>query len=457
MSAGRVVIVGGGISGLATAYYLGQHGIQSLLIEKSNRLGGLIKTDSVLGCLLEAGPDSYIATKPAATKLAKELALDHQIISSNDAARRIFIVRSGKLVPLPAGMTMMVPGQLLPALKSELFSLDTKRRFLTERFRAPRERAGDISVGELVSDHFGQEVLDYVADPLLVGVYGGETQDLSAASVLPRFVDYERRYGSLIKGVRQERRSTPKTGLFLSFADGMQSLTDGISKAIARSTRVIHGEASAVHRKQGSWEIELGQERLSAENLVLACPARVSGRLLENSIPKLAAILKTIPYSSAILVTLLYKADEFTPPLNGFGFLVPKRERRTVAAATWINSKFPSRIAAGWIAIRAFIVGADANRLLVAGDAELVELVKDDLGQWMGIESIPEKSVVYRWPESMPQYVVGHKVLTDRVGKMLLDHPGLHLIGNAFDGIGIPDCIRLAEVTAARLSEIKSI
>lgn len=460
MSAARVAIIGGGVSGLATAYYLNRRGIESILIEKSSRLGGLIRTDLLEGCRLETGPDSYIATKPAVTQLAGELpSLDGQIISSNDAARRIFIVRSGKLVPLPQGMTMMVPGQLLPALKSDLFSPRTKLRFLTERFFRPRKRVHDITVGELVIDHFGQEVLDYVADPLLSGVYGGNARDLSAESVLPRFIGFEKRFGSLIQGVRHEMNGAPKTGLFLSLRDGMQSLTDALAGAIAKSTRIVHGEATAVRRhhaavqrSRAGWQIEVSGESLPVEQLVLACPAHRCAPLLETAAPELAAQLAAIPYSSAILVTLLYRASDIEHPLDGFGFLVPQRERQTVAAATWINRKFPTRVAAGLVAIRAFIVAEEAVQLERAQDSELTELVQRDLADFMSITAKAQRSLVNRWPQSMPQYVVGHRLRQETIAQILQNEPALHLVGNAYDGVGIPDCIRLAHATAEKIS-----
>ena len=232
MTSARVLIVGGGVSGLATAYFLRQQGIRSVVVEKSNRLGGLVRTDRIQGCLLEAGPDSYIATKPALTELARSLGLP--LIGSNDSARRIFIVRRGKLVPLPKGMVMMVPSRLGPALASGLFSFGAKLRFLAELRLSPRERAADISVGELVSDHFGPEVLEYVTNPLLSGVYGGNAAALSARSVLPRFVGYEQRFGSLIRGVRQEANSAAPGSLFLSLRDGMQSLVDSLAAPSGR-------------------------------------------------------------------------------------------------------------------------------------------------------------------------------------------------------------------------------
>jgi protoporphyrinogen/coproporphyrinogen III oxidase len=450
----RVAIVGGGVSGLATAYFLRKLGIEATIFERSDRLGGLIKTDFFRGCRLEAGPDSYLAAKPAVTELAQELPpLDSQIVSSNDAARRIFIIRSGELIPLPAGMSMMVPGELPPVLESKLFSAETKQRFLDEQNRQPFTRTGDISVGELVADHFGDEALEYIADPLLVGVYGGDTSALSAESVLPRFIGYEQRYGSLIKGVREETVASPKTGLFRSFRDGMQSLTN----ALTPFANVIRGEVTAAKRNGARWALVVNGEHVSFDRVILACPAPVCTGLLESSVPELAAELAAIPYSSAVVATLLYEASQVKHPLDGFGFLAPRPERTPVAAATWINTKFPSRVAEGLVAIRVFIVAGDAIPLLDAADTEIAALGARELRRIMGIDATPVHALVYRWPQSMPQYVVGHKERKFRIDSLLSQTPGLQLVGNAYDGVGIPDCVRLARQAAQEAANIKSV
>lgn len=454
MSESRVAIVGGGVSGLATAYFLRQRHTDAILFEKSERLGGLIKTDLYQNCRLEAGPDSYIATKPAVTELAHELGdLGNQILPANDAERRIFIFRAGELLPLPPGMSMMVPGQLAPALESKLFDSETKRRFIEEQSFEPLTRSEDVSIGQLVLDHFGAEVLEYVADPLLVGVYGGETSELSAESVLPRFLGFEQRYGSLIKGVHEEVSATPAGGLFLSLRDGMQSLTD----SLAPSAAVVQHEVCSVRWEGSRWLIRAGEDSYRAEHLVLACPAHACARLLEGEDPDLAAELSAIPYSSCLVATLLYDAASVAHPLNGFGFLMPRSERRTVAAATWINTKFPSRVAHGLVAIRAFVVGREASGLLAASDQEIVSLVAEELRRVMDIDAAPLHSLIYRWPHSMPQYVVGHKRRQARIKALVDSHRGLSVVGNAYDGVGIPDCVRLARQAALRIAaEIKS-
>ncbi len=383
----QVIIVGGGISGLSAAYYLKQAGIPSTLIEKSGRLGGLIQTDIVEGCELEAGPDSFLASKPAASQLAQELGIADEIIGTNEKYRRTYIARRGRLVPIPKGMVMMIPGNVKAALSSPLFGLNTKRAFLTEVFAKPREREGDVSVREFVEDHFGRGVLSSLTEPLLSGVYGGDASVLSARSVLPRFISYERQFGSLIRAVRTESkaRNQGTKSFFLSFRGGMQTLVDSLSRAIRSSVRILTAEATEVARQNGSWTVKTEGETVGGRHLVLACPAHVSARLLQTFDAKLSTPLAAIPYSSATLVTLLFDRSTFEHPLNGFGFLVPRKERRTIAAATWINTKFPSRIAPDLVGIRAFIVDPEATRERSTSLAELTAQVLCDLEKLMGI------------------------------------------------------------------------
>jgi protoporphyrinogen/coproporphyrinogen III oxidase len=442
-----VLVVGGGVSGLSSAYYLAQSGIPSVLFEKTNRLGGLIQTDLIQNCQLEAGPDSFLAAKPAVKELAHSLpGLESQIISSNDAARRVFVARAGRLVPLPAGMVMMAPGKWLPVLRSELLSTRAKVRLFQETFRRPQQRTEDISVGRFVSDHFGSEVLEFITDPLLSGVYGGDSASLSATSVLPRFVAYEQKYGSLIRGARRELRArSGSTSLFQSFRDGMQVLTDSLAQASGERVSVVHAEASQVQRSGSLWQVRAGERTFSSPDLVLACPAHVCGRLLEGSALPLAEELSAIPYSSAILVTLVHERAALGHPLDGFGFLVPAGQRKVLAAATWVSVKFPVRTPPHLAALRGFIVGPEKARRGQAPDAVVIDLVREDFSHWMGTNAQPLFSTIHRWPDSMPQYLVGHAERREKITRLLEQYPGLYLAGNAYDGVGIPDCLRLAQ------------
>jgi oxygen-dependent protoporphyrinogen oxidase len=446
--------LGGGISGLASAYFLSKKGLSSTIVEAAPRLGGLIRTDSVRGCQLEAGPDSYISAKPEATALAHELSdLGNEIIGTNDAARRIFVVRNETLIPFPAGMVMMAPGDMRAALESELFTDATKCALLRERFYKPRERRQDVSVADFVTDHFDRSILEYVTEPLLTGVYGGDAESLSARSVLPRFLEYERTYGSLVRAVRKERKkaAAKDNSLFLSFRNGMQSLPNSLVRATTAAVARVHGEATAVEKRNGRWAVTAGRSTAEAKFLMVCLPAHRAAPLFEKSIPALAGELSAIPYTSAISVNLVFDRRSVEHPLDGFGFLVPRSERRRVAAATWINTKFPVRVAPGLVALRAFIVDRDAEALQPESDETIVGVARAEFQRLMGIDTAPLASVVARWPLSMPQYVVGHADRYSRIRALTAQEPGLFLAGNAYEGVGIPDCIRLAQQAAAQI------
>jgi oxygen-dependent protoporphyrinogen oxidase len=449
----QVLILGGGISGLATAYFLSRRGFSTTLVEPRGRLGGLIKTDVVDGCQLEAGPDSYIAAKPEVTELADEVPeLRDQLIGTNDKARRIFVVKNGKLVAIPRGMVMMVPADLRAACESSLFTPETKHRFCEERFFKPIVRHTDISIDEFVRDHFDQEVVDYVAEPLLTGVYGGDVARLSARSVLPRFLNYEERYGSLMRAVRREQRAERDRGGFLSFRGGMQALTDALVRASGETLTVHYVEALSVRRSVGRWRVETSGGEFDSPSLFIALPAHRAAAVVSKELPELADRLASIPYSSAITVTLVYPRERTGAELDGFGFLVPKPERRRVAAATWVSTKFPSRITAAYLAIRAFIVDRDADALIPQGDAEITEEVRRDLARFMGLNIEPSFYSVHRWPRSMPQYTVGHADRYAQIKDLVEAERGLSLVGNAYEGVGVPDCVRLARRAAERIN-----
>ena len=448
-----VVIIGGGISGLSTAFYLGRRGIETTLVEPSSRLGGLIQTNVVSGCRLEAGPDSFIATKPAVQQLAQHLGIADEVIGSNDAERRVFIVRHGELVPMPNGMVMMVPTDIEAALASPLFGHNSKQRFLSEENTLAVERSGDFTIRELVESHFGTEALEYVTEPLLTGVYGGDPGQLSARSVLPRFVEYERVYGSLIRGARQEKRAAQPGSLFLSFAKGMEQLVTLLAERIRPHTAIVHDCCIAIeHGSAAGYTVRCEQQVLQAADVIVTTPAHVAVDLLAPLDESVAVDLAAIPYSSAILGTLLFKKESFDHPLNGFGFLVPRPERKLVAAATWTNTKFPSRVASGLVALRVFVVDSEAGLNNNLPDHELTRLILDDLRRLMGISATPVHAALHRWPRSMPQYVVGHGDRIGRLQERLAGLPGIHIASNYLDGIGIPDCVRWGLRCADELS-----
>jgi protoporphyrinogen/coproporphyrinogen III oxidase len=456
-----VLIIGGGISGLSAAYYLGKAGIPATLIEKRPRLGGVIETAHLDGCTLEAGPDSYIAVKPAATELIKEIGLGDRIIGSNDHLRVTYIWRNSRLLPLPDGLMMMVPTRILPLVATELLGWGTKVRMGIEYLRRPK--AGprpDRSVAELIRDHYGREALDYLAEPLLSGVYGGDPARLSATSVLPRFVELEGKYGSLTRGVLTERARASRNGsgargggsLFLTLKEGLGELIGRLGELIRANTTVLHVAAEAIERIPGGYRVRAGGQSINAQDLVLACPAYQAAALLGGIAPELAELLDQVEYSSSLTLSLGYKKKEMPGSLKGFGFLVPKRERGRMVACTWVANKFSYRVPDDQVVLRCFFGGAGDAEILDESDESVVEIAKAELTLMMGLRIEPKFHHIARWPRSMAQYTVGHQDRVRQIETRVASTPGLHLAGNAYYGIGIPDCVKTGRDAAQRIS-----
>jgi oxygen-dependent protoporphyrinogen oxidase len=430
----RAVIVGGGISGLSTAYYLAKAGIPSTLIERERRLGGVILTERVEGCLLEAGPDSFVTFKPWALTLIKELGLGGEVIGSNDHLRATYIWKRGRMIKMPEGFTLMVPAKVGPVIATPLFGLGTKMKMAAEWFRSPQPSNGDRSVSDFVTDHYGREVVDYLTEPLLAGVYGGDSDTMSVRSVLPRMAEWEAKYGSLSRGAKKEVKPGKGGALFNTLKGGLCTLTDELVRQAAGHLEVIYGEVESV---LPGYRVRVNGETIEAENVVLATPAWRAAGLLGAG--ELSGLLAAVPYTSSTIVALIYRREDIKHPLNGFGFLVPKVERRHVTACTWMNTKFSYRVPEGRVALRCF----------VHGDPDKVE---DDIRVMMGITAKPIARTVHRWPRAMAQYTVGHEARMKQVEQVLTATPGLHLAGNAYYGIGIPDCVRMGKAAAEKIA-----
>jgi oxygen-dependent protoporphyrinogen oxidase len=447
-----VVIVGGGISGLSAAYYLAKAGIGSTLIEQQPRLGGVIQTEIVEGCLLEAGPDSFLSAKPWARELARDLGLEHEIIGSNDHLRVTYVFRRGRLLPLPDGLMLMVPTRFLPLLTTPLLGWRTKLQMAAEFFRKPLPpRPSDVSVAQFIREHYGQETVDYLAEPLLAGVYGGDAEQLSVASVLGRFLELERTYGSLTRGVlaerrrlRQERNAQP---LFHTLRGGLGSLIHALAEATRSHTRTVAARATALERCENGYRVRTEDGVFPADCVVLACPAWQSAALVRSLDGELAALLEAIPYHSSVTVALGYDRRQFTRALDGFGFLVPRRERDRIIACTWVGTKFRHRVPEDKVVLRCFLGGGDEG-VLHLGDDELEACVRGELRRIMGLTAEPRFVRIARWPRSMAQYTLGHARRLEAIEMRLRNFPGLYLVGNAYYGIGIPDCVRLGRRAA---------
>jgi len=448
---GRTVIIGGGIAGLSAAYDLSKAGIEHTLIEKRPRVGGVIETRAWDDCVLECGPDSFISQKPEAVKLIEEVGLGDQVIGSNDAQRVTYILRRGRLTRLPEGTTMFVPTRPGPMLASPIVGWGTKIRMGLELLRKPVENP-DRSVAAFVTDHFGRETLDYLAEPLLSGVYGGDPAQLSMASVMPRFVEMERKQGSLARALMKARpAATSGVPLFRSLKGGLGCLVD----RLAARANVMHGEAKTVGRSGSGFRIHVNGDWLDAAHVILACPAWAAAELAASIDGTLADLLGGIPYTSSAIVQLIYNDKDFDGQRAGTGFLVPRVERRKLLACTFVGTKFPNRVAEGKLALRCFFGGAGNEAALEESDDALIATAGEELRRIIGLTAKPIYTAVSRWPRSMAQYTVGHAVRLKEIEARAAAIPGLYLAGNAYTGIGIPDCIRMGRAAAAGVASIQ--
>jgi oxygen-dependent protoporphyrinogen oxidase len=448
----RVVIVGGGISGLSTAYYLAKGGVASTIIESRPRLGGVIQTEHVDGCTVEAGPDSFLSAKPAAMELIRDLGLAGDVIGSNDHLRKTYVRKNGRLMPLPDGLMMMVPTKILPLLTTGLLSWHTKLRMGMELFHAPKPKAGDESVAEFIEEHYGAEAVDYLAEPLLAGIYGGSPSEMSVTSVLPRFVELANRYGSLTRGVLAQRAkaksSSPAAPLFRTLKGGLGQMVEAILAAIRGHVEVRQGRAETVERAGDGFRVRIAGDWLEADRLVVASEAHSAAALLPTVDTRLAELLGTVPYSSSMTVALGFDAAGFHPPPEGHGFLVPKKERRRLLGCTWVGTKFPYRVPEDKIVARCFLGGMEDAGVLAESDDAVVATVLRELQEIAGVTAPPRFTRVSRWPRSMAQYPVGHPERLAEMEARTRAIAGLYLAGNAYQGIGIPDCIRMGRQAA---------
>ncbi len=463
----RIAIIGGGISGLSAAFYLQKAraagaDLEYVLFESGQRLGGSMYSDRVEGCLVEAGPDSFLTEKPWAVSLCKELGIADQLIGSNDAQRKTYIVVNGRLVVMPDGLMFMVPTQLLPTALSSLFSWSTKLRMARELLHPPRPMQTDETVAELVERHFGAEVVDRLADPLLSGVYGGDAAKLSARAVLPRFVEMEEKYGSLSRAMlaahkkMMATRKEPSRPLFTSLQDGMQQMVDAIAARLDPESIRLRTHVLRVYPEDSSssWRVSIemnGDERFDA--VLIATPANVAGTLLDGVDRDLARDLLDITYSSSVTVTLGYYMDQLTSLPPGFGFLVPRSEGTRMLACTFVHNKFPHRAPEDKGILRCFLGGARDEAVLALSDDEILETVHRELRDILKLDARPIFARVYRWRGAMAQYEPGHIARVQRIETRVAEIPGLALAGNAYHGIGVPDCVRSGMEAANTLAQ----
>jgi len=459
----RIAIIGAGLTGLAAAHRIGelaaqrQSPVETVILERGERAGGPLKTIRRDGFVMETGADSFLTDKPAASDLATRLGLAGDLIPTREQFRRTYVVHNGRLVEIPEGFSLLAPTHLEPVMKSSLFSEDGKRRIALEPTIARRTEPGDESLASFVTRRLGREVLDRVAQPLAGGIYTADPARLSTAATMPRFVEMEKLEGSLIRGLQaaEKARATKARGtsgarwsLFLSLRGGMGSLVDAVASQVAGSLR-FGAEVSAISYRNNRWQLELGESgRLDADAVICAAPAFAAARFLEATDTKLSTLLGEIGYASAATVNMTFRDGDLPSPPRSFGFVVPIVEHRKIIAGSFSSLKFENRAPFGSILIRAFVGGVLQNEMMTLSDDEIIKAVRDEFRALLGVTAAPGIVELQRWPDSMPQYEVGH---LDRVGEIenaAARLPRFVLAGAAYRGVGIPDCIRSGEQAA---------
>jgi len=469
----RVIIIGGGIAGLAAAVHLKSGAkaygktIDVLLLEKNNRIGGKILTEKHEGYLVEGGPDSFLPEKVWSVNLAKHLGLEPEMLPSNDEFKGTFIFSRNRLHSLPEGVMLMVPTSFWPMAKSNLITWPGKIRMGMELFVPKRKSRDDESLASFVTRRLGRECLEKIAEPLVAGIHTSNPDNMSVLATFPRFVQMEQKSGSLILGMistmktrphatlsgPSSKAGSPKMTYFMSFKNGMQTLSQACVDLIGRDSIRLNAGVRAVEPKGKRYAVILENgETLEADHVMLAPAAYDSAEMIKGMDANLAAQMNTIEWSSSATVSIAFKKEDVKVPLKGFGFIVPRVEGRRINAATYSSIKWSYRAPDDTIMVRVFVGGGHHEELVHELDeAGMVRMVLEELDTVLGIKANALFSKVYRWYRGMPKYTVGHLDRIALVDRMLATHPGLHLIGCSYKGIGIGDCVHEAQIAAEKI------
>lgn len=457
------IVVGGGIAGLAAAYYLKKKAPRTrvAVLEAGSRWGGKITTARVPFAagefIVEGGPDTFLATKPYAVDLCKELGLAERLHGTNAQTKNTYVLHKGRLLPLPDGLAMMMPADVQSILQSELLSWPAKLRMGIDFILPVRRGNKDESLGAFVSRRLGRSAYENLIEPLMSGIYAGNGDRLSLASTFPYLRDLEREYGSIGRGALALRAKRAANGqnaqrsrsAFLTPTTGLAEIIEAlIPRLKAEGVELrLRTRVRAIMQRRWSFDLALADgSRLESNALILATPAPVSGSIVYVLDPDLGRALRSIQYSDTATISLAYHQADVPRALDGYGYVIPRREGRRALACTWTSTKFPHRAPSGYALIRVFVGRAGED--LPLDEAELLALAKDELRMTLGIQAGPLISRVYRWNEAMPQYNLGHPETLSKIDERLARHPRLALAGNGYRGIGIPDCIHSGELAA---------
>jgi oxygen-dependent protoporphyrinogen oxidase len=463
----RVAIIGAGIAGLTAAYRLScrhreEDGpLEIAIYESSPRVGGVIETVCEAGLVMERGPDSIVTEKPWALDLCREIGLGERVLATARDNARSLIVRKGRLVPVPDGLHLMAPSRLLPFALSPLLSIRGKLRMAADLVIPPRRDEIDESLAAFVRRRLGREALERLAQPMVGGVYTADPEKLSLAATMPRFLEMERRNGSVIRGMiaaRKRRESGlgeaagPRYELFVSLRDGMDELPRKLAELLPRGALRLGVAVRRVSPQTSGWVVETDGGSSPFDAVCIATPAYVAAEMVGGFATELARELAGIEYASSATVNLAYSRADVADPLAAFGFVAPAIERLPLIACTFTSRKYSHRAPSDLVLLRAFVGGALFPEQLERSDAEIVDASHDCLARLLGIRDAPRIALVTRYPRSMPQYHVGHLARIDRIERALARHPTLALAGSSLRGTGIPDCVLSGNGAANRLA-----
>jgi oxygen-dependent protoporphyrinogen oxidase len=465
-----VVIIGGGIAGLAAAYELSRQGPSFLLLERAPRAGGVILSEEIDGFTLDGGPDALLIQKPEAIALCRELGLGDRLVSTK-LPRLAYIQRGGRLHALPAASVLGIPTRLGPFVRTGLFSWAGKMRMAAELFIPPKRDGEDESIGAFITRRFGREAATYLAEPLLAGIHAGDVDRLSVRALFPRLVEAERQHGSLLKAFRHPAATTRKSsdrqsavssseGAFKSLPGGLSEMVRALVEAVG-GRRILTNTTATAITGRGPFTVQTSTgDAITARSVVLATPAYATSVLMRDRDEELSRLADAIPYASAATVALAFTRDQVRHPLAGSGYVVPRAEHAGILAASWLSSKWPNRAPADHVLMRTFHGGARDPEALNRSDAELVAVSLDAVRPLLGIERDPLFTRVYRWERSNAQHNVGHLDRVAAIERALTRHPGLFFTGSAWRGVGIPDCVADGRKTgasaAAWLKDVRS-
>ncbi len=457
----RLVTVGGGIAGLTAAHRAVEisrergTALELTVLEARDRLGGTIETEHAGGFLVETGPDSFLSEKPWGLALCRRIGLESRLVGTDDRFRRVFVWFGKRLHPVPDGFQLLAPTRLTPFVTSSLFSWPGKLRMALDVI-LPRGGGGDESLGAFVRRRLGREALERIAQPLVAGIYTADPDELSLLATMPRFVELERRERSLIVGLWKASRKAPaastsgaRWSLFVSLAGGMGELIAALASRLPSDAVRLKHRVGGIERRGVQWRVTTEEAgAIDADAVIVATETHAASRLLRYVDPPLATMLETIPYASSATVSLGYRRADVPHPLDGFGFVVPRAEHRDLLACTFSSVKYPGRAPERHVLIRCFVGGALNAAALERSDDEIVERVRRELGEALGITAAPMLTRVARHPASMPQYAVGHLTTVETIERRLAAIPGLLLAGGGYRGVGIADCVRSGEAAA---------